>query len=225
MAVFRRGALIGAISGRVGGTTFVESRAGGVIRRVGRRTKRRSHEALLAQRQMQGSMNAWNGLDEENRIVWRRIGEELGVADRFGVRRPLTGYEAFVRFWTTGNLNTFGAGGIVPTGQYTPAELLVVGSFFAPGNYFFNVLPGASPVGVDLIVYGARQFRDAPGWTPRQWTYVTKVPRSLLPYNIYSGWAGRLGQMAQGEYYWLGVRSRVAGEFASEIVSFEGQVG
>jgi len=134
----------------------------------------------------------------------------------------MTGFGAYLSYWATANQNTTGQAGVIPKGQYTAPEIVLAGLFSAGVTLTVGVFPSVETGTVICAIYGARQFRESPGPAPNRWTLIAKIPRSGMPTDILGGWIPRLGDLSAGEYYWIGCRSKVTGQFYGPMVTFQG---
>lgn len=147
MAVFRGSAIVGTISGRVGGTVFVTSPGGGVVRAAGVRTGAPSAAASAAQGQLVAAKAAWQSMSDSRRAAWKAFALGVVRVNRVGVAGSLSGLQAFVRYSMT-NLD-----GVASSSQDPPAANLIV----APVGmvvYMFAEGPWAVSV-VNLAATGA----------------------------------------------------------------------
>jgi len=222
MAIVRPSALVGAISGALGSSVFVQSKRGTVVRQRGRKLHKAGIHLSLTRKQQQGLSQCWQSLDAAERLSWRRVAEQMNRTSRVGEASPMTGFQAYLQFWSTSTSRLTAAGGYVPLAVRTPTELLLIAYFSASGTYAVNAVSGGATGTVPLAFYGARQFRSSPGWTPNRWMMLGGFLRADLPEDITAAFKGRLGALAVGEYYWLGMRSKMSKAMWSSMITYQG---
>lgn len=96
MAIAKTSGLVAAVSGSVGGVTFSQARSAQVIGQKGRRTRARTALELQATRNKAGQPQAWRDLSDFERSQWNDLALSQPRPNRFGVHRPITGYQLFM---------------------------------------------------------------------------------------------------------------------------------
>jgi hypothetical protein len=111
MALFLPSPLVGAISGKVGGCTFVAGGRGRRVQGPASCPRRRSLAQTMARSRMHWARRAWGQLTDAQRTSWRLAAAGYGRTDRLGQERAYTGFELFVLV----NLGQYGWAGTVVT--------------------------------------------------------------------------------------------------------------
>jgi hypothetical protein len=97
MALFRPGAIIAAISGRLGGAIFATPRTGSVVRNTPIKTSRTTPATSTAYIALVQALRAWQALSEAQQFKWRSLAASFPQHNRLGVAFRLTGRELFIR--------------------------------------------------------------------------------------------------------------------------------
>lgn len=100
MAIFKPGAIVGGISGSVGGATFVNSRGSSVLRKRKTRNGRRSQGSVNQSAILQNSITRWRNFSAENKTLWNNAASNATFANRLGQQRNLSGYQYFLKLQT-----------------------------------------------------------------------------------------------------------------------------
>lgn len=106
MALVQTGVIISSIKGSVGGTTFSQTRAGLTAKRrsVGKRLPNSAQLAAL--NNSMSSTVAWNALSSDNKIAFNEYALANEYTDRYGVTKPLTGYQFYKQLSQASNYFT-----------------------------------------------------------------------------------------------------------------------
>ena len=172
MAIFRPSALVGALSGRVGGAEFVIGRGAPYVRKAQHKIKHQSPSRLDAQAIYTQAVRAWENLTDTQRRTWRALAQIQPLKNRLGLPRTMTGFEAYMRS-AIPNIRTIGIAPTVPDEDFTSPP---------PTGYTFTSTDAAdiefALVGVDPFtnegnqVFAGFSF-SKPAWkSPRIWRLV-----------------------------------------------------
>ncbi len=100
MAIYRPGTLAAAISGSIGGATFVNSRGSKVVRhRPPKLHKRQLTKPLVGttpRNSLQRAIQGWQDLDQDTRTAWRTLATQITFPNRLGEARSLSGYNLYL---------------------------------------------------------------------------------------------------------------------------------
>lgn len=96
MAIFLPSPLVGAISGPVGGVTFVTSGRGQVVKGPATTCVRQSPLQLEHRARVQRYQCKWRGLTSAQRDQWRVAAVAVRRVNRLGVVRQMTGFQLFM---------------------------------------------------------------------------------------------------------------------------------
>lgn len=158
MAIIREGALIGGISGSLGGLTFANSGNGTVVKHRPIKVRKHSRTQMLRRAAMERIHSGWIGLTAKEKNAWIWVSRMGRVPNRLGVERYLSAYQWFVAMNVPYMM--YVPGGLV---RWPPAygrlevpyDLDVVGS--AGGSIDVTFVLASTPLGtVDVMIYGAR---------------------------------------------------------------------
>lgn len=95
MAIFSASAVVAAISGSIGGVTFVNAKASKVARIRPRRPIPKGPGIESAQSQMNQLQNAWGAFTDAERQSWRTAAASSETTNRLGQGSPPTGQQLF----------------------------------------------------------------------------------------------------------------------------------
>lgn len=157
-----QGGIVGALSGRLGDVVYAHSRDGLVVRQFTQPTDPGTARQVLMRDALQSANTEWASLSLSDRSVWMNYGNVVKVANRFGVRRLITGREHFIGWFlavtgatdaepdvmTTPRLLTTPA---TPLGNSVDVAITEAGqAFFNPASKTLD--PWPEPPNVDLFV-------------------------------------------------------------------------
>lgn len=97
MAIFKPGAIVGAISGNVGGACFVNNKGSSVLRQPRSRTGSESPAQLVRQAKLHNDIIRWRDLTSEKKRQWNVAASTITFSNRLGVQRLLSGYQYFLK--------------------------------------------------------------------------------------------------------------------------------
>lgn len=97
MAIYSPGAIVGAISGNVGGVSFANTSGSKVIRKPRRAVPNTSPQILAAQNQLAAAAAAWKSLSDDNQKAWNNYAANRPIPNRLGQSRSLSGYNTYVK--------------------------------------------------------------------------------------------------------------------------------
>jgi hypothetical protein len=97
MAKTQLGAMLGQISGSIGGTTFSRNRYGTYARRRAHPTIVVSEAALAAKSRMAEVSRAWSGLTTDQQEAWKTWAANNPITDVLGERQVLSGNAAYIQ--------------------------------------------------------------------------------------------------------------------------------
>lgn len=100
MATFKLGAIITAIKGSIGGTTFRTNNATSIAYNKPLRSNRSRNNKFNRSMVIGSLFNVWSTLSEPVRTEWNDQASLYQFPDKFGVLRNLTGRQLFVKLHT-----------------------------------------------------------------------------------------------------------------------------
>lgn len=97
MAIMRASPIIGAVSGRLGGTIAAQTKQGQVLKHRPAKINRRTAEALASRARFADQARAWQALTDAQRVEWNNFARQKPKANRLGQGRLLTGFQWFMK--------------------------------------------------------------------------------------------------------------------------------
>lgn len=97
MAIFKTGAIIGAISGTVGGVNFANPRGSKVVRRARRASANKTQPQMLIQARMATLISLWRRKPIEEQDAWRAAASQNPYPNRLGQSRQISGFQFFLK--------------------------------------------------------------------------------------------------------------------------------
>lgn len=206
MAIIRPSPIVGAISGSLGGQTFVNSKTG-LIARI--RTHHRPNQAanLLAQHTRFATVSRrWRTITTQDREAWKALARQSPQTNRLGVTSPRTGYGLYLAV----NLNSIRQGGLFlakpPVDALTTIDLDQDTVFQFPNIAQTVFTRNATTASARIQIWGSRHFSTIiPKWPPPYRIIferkTTNLPFFLVQY--FNQWEQIFGRMETGETYSL----------------------
>lgn len=206
MAIFRPGPIIGAISGNLGGSNFVQSNNGPVVRQRIRRTRLYQDRTREMRIRFQNLRAAWAQLETQEITQWRAAAADFPHTNRLGVTSRLSGYQLFMK------VNAFAwnpSKGLAPDPISTPPNLNRQVSFtfdrFRVSVGFFKQFRAQEPIpsnNTQILIYGARTFSTSPrkSWTDFKFIEFGTLLATTLTIN---NWNSVIGNPEVGEQCWI----------------------
>lgn len=189
MAIIRASGILSAISGKLGGQVFVNGRGSAIVRHrpATQGGRSRNHEAA-AQRLVK-AQRLWAPLSDDNKASWRNFAVQFPVMNRLGQRRPLSGFQAFVRFNV--RLQMFNGFTVsAPTSShltFVPESISVTAS--ASGDILIDFDPTVAAPFYNPLVYGATLSRGTIPPNYRNWRFLgTFTYDGAVPSSINAFW-------------------------------------
>lgn len=160
MAIFQPSAIVGSVSGNVGGISFANPRGSKVIRKARRPTANAKASQLKAQTVFANAARKWRTLDAETREAWNQYAAQNPRPNKLGVTRALTGYQAWVQLETFAEPNGGILNDLPPIASQ--AEGLTNWSLAASltGTWGISFDETGSPGGHFAHIYAANLYRE-----------------------------------------------------------------
>lgn len=209
MAISLHGPIVGPISGKLGGGVFYQGARSGVIANTPSRSPSASDEQLTRRAALGRARDLWNQLTPTHKRLWGTFAATLPWSNRLGVRRPLSGYLAFLSYalQIDPHQRSYATFITPPQGFSTASPAIVSAAFHANGSCILTTqAPPAGHTFEYLYLRTMRQYgsRTAPGRT----TYIGALQRwgtSLewnTPYTPLNG-LFPAGESLQIRIYWM----------------------
>ena len=96
MALIRTSAVVGAVSGNIGGVNFANTKGSTVARAARRPAGSQTRAQSEQSSRVAGAVNAWNRLPDSMRRAWKNFAEAQPKESRLGEKRPISGYALYV---------------------------------------------------------------------------------------------------------------------------------
>lgn len=205
MALFVPSALVGAVSGKVGGVTFVAAGKGQVIKSAAVTVRAFSKLQLERQARLAWVKSQWRTLTAAQKTAWNTAAALVVKTNALGQPTAMTGYQAFVkahmmRFWSPSSLFT------TPTVKLVgPMVTASTVAFSAAGNYDITVTGTGLSGAQSTILYGATQESSRLVKKMTNWRYIGRMTNNYgSASNQKTNWIAAFGRaMVQGQVYGL----------------------
>ena len=141
MAIIQMGGIVSKISGKIGGQTFANNRAGSFLKNTGTYKKALTHHRSQALAKMSANNQKWRALTEIQRASFNAGAVNFPYLNRLGETKYYSGYQLFNMF--SGNLGLMG-GSIT----FCPSPYTVAGVFqweVQASTLFMQLLAFGSP--------------------------------------------------------------------------------
>ncbi len=163
MAIIQLSALVGSISGNVGGASFANSKSGPVVRQPRRPTHNASATQDAQQVNLLTQINRWRDLSALDRAAWNAAGAQRPFTNRLGIARPLTGYQYFLKL----NLNVEIDLPPDTAADTTAVTITFQSSIATEIDIIFTGIPPFTDY--EGFLYGQLLYRDTPIAFNRDW--------------------------------------------------------
>lgn len=201
MAIFTPGALIGGISGNVGGLNFANTRSGPVIRKALARTHKQTQPQINWRSLFSAVQRHWATLSSSSRTEWNTAATQIKLTNRLAIPKTLSGFQLFTKLNLEQNWGS-------PLVLHPPTILakissptLVVLTASAAGNVVVNWTQPEGTAASFTYFFGARSISSRPAHHFKNWRYLMRIPTDGGPQveNITFGWNTNLGPCIEGE--------------------------
>ena len=201
MAVFRNGALVGAISGTVGGLTFVAGRGSPVVRPSGTYLNRSQPITAHRRSQMSQLRQEWGDLTDAQRAGWRTAAAQVASTNALGVRTIKSGFNYFIGT----NLQQMRSPLFFQLDPWpeplTPPLPGFTAVFSVSGTYQVTTTGAASPADTIFYVFGYPYFRTTPTRAPSRPRQIDSGVGTSFSKDIKTAWTGDFGPLRVGQYF------------------------
>jgi len=137
------GALVGTMSGSMGGATASRNRGGQYLRQRVVPTNPATARQVMVRNYLSGAVTAWASEDDAVRAAWKTYADNVPTTDSLGQTVVLTGQQMYIRCWVAGMMvnqafepfdapTTFNRGGNVVS--FEPGGTGAAGSFEITGG-------------------------------------------------------------------------------------------
>lgn len=210
MAIIRLGAIVPAISGKVGGTTFQTGGKSPVIRRKTNPRPRNTQIAMAHRVRYQHLTHAWRALTDDERAQWNYLGTQTQLINRLGLPRNPSGRELYFREELINQLDTAFPTTIPTESTFTPPLPLITFPFWQQGNMIVTWVAPVNPTQEMSAIYALRTGSSNPIKPPGAVPYLDQAG-PVNGINIAVVLTIAQGTPAIGEWINVAVRVRGAG--------------
>jgi len=205
MALIRPGAVVGQISGRVGGVVFARNRGGAYVRNGPAPVQPRTIYQTQVRNALSTASSAWDGLTEDQRKAWSEWAKLNPIKNRIGETVTLQGNAAFVEL--NSRLARLGIAPVAATPAVgAPAGLLTLSLNADIGAGAFEAVFTPNPLGANqrIVIEGCNTRATAVEFIENRLVLVTAgAAASTSPMDIQAAFEARLGTLAVGDHVWI----------------------
>ena len=217
MAIFRNGALVGAISGSLGGVTFVAGQGSPVVRLRPAKNHKTSTLASGQNARFHNAQKHWAGLTALQRLNWDTYAQTFAATDALGVQRAMTGFRMYLRNALTKRLPVSTLPDDPPNLGIDAGPATLSAAFTVGGPYNVSYTHGSGGPNFNTWIFGYPFFKD----------YITRdVPRfrfvrfqfgSGTTLDIETEWLEVWGAIQDGQQFAVGVAIQFGSTIRSRI--------
>jgi hypothetical protein len=205
MALIRPGAVVGQISGRVGGVVFARNRGGAYVRNGPAPVQPRTLYQTAVRNALSTASSAWDSITEEQRTAWSEWAKLNPVKNRIGESVTLQGNAAFVQL--NSRLARFGIAPVATTPAVgAPSGLLTLGLNADTGAGAFAAVFTPTPLGAHerIVIEGCNVRATAVAFVENMLVLVSAGDAaSASPLDIQAEFESRLGSVAVGDHLYI----------------------
>jgi hypothetical protein len=203
MARFIPGPLAAAISGPLGGLSFVAGSGSGIIRTRPRRSRSLSNAQTKQLTLLRIIQESWASLEEDAQLAWRQAAAQITFTDSLGVARHLSGYHLYL--YVQGRRGYPPQPDDIPTALRTlPALTLSLTSSVATSTLQLSwTTPEVAARWYH--VFAGRTLSSSPYAEPRSRKLIWVQSGLFTTRNLWGDFAARFGAPIAGETvrFWL----------------------
>ncbi len=214
MAIFRTSALVGAISGAIGGVVFVAGAASPTVRHRPRSPGGASPNHAQQQSLFTQIQRTWSGMTALNKTAFRTLSLQMPAHNRLGQSRPLSPFQFYVQY----SWRHFQRVGTIPTAVAAPLDSefptsMTVFADISAGTQILNT-PIPLATSYQMIIYGATLNRDTPVATYTNYRFLGFFSQSgIFPANITTAWDAKWAPVREDQIIAIQVKY-LAGNYA-----------
>jgi len=214
MAIARAAHIVGAISGNLGATVFVNKGHALQIHHRPLKTNRRTSLQVAKRSWHAYCINAWRALTPAQVLQWRTAAAGIATSNRLGTRSQLSAFQLFMiqNLPNQGDSVSFAS---VPREYQSAYPCLPTDITFTAGGTYSITLTRTDTYNVGwTIVSGYRPFRTTETRGVRSWTKLGHIFfNDATPKDIAYKWDPKLGPPAAGEFVMVKLALRGTGWF------------
>lgn len=209
MALMIPGAVVTQVSGRIGGSVFSHNRGGQYIR-AGVIPKKVTSAAALTQKSILSTVTrSWALVDVASKAAWNHYTTENPVVNRIGMKKSLSGHQAFVGL--NARLLRAGDAGIsIPPTAAPPAATAITSFSVDTVGSTGEIVYTPTPAGANNRVWIWAALVSSPGQTfiGSQFVLLTITAKNAAsPVDIFAALELRFGTLQAGQVVWIRVQT------------------
>lgn len=162
MAKFTPGALVGQISGSVGGTVFSHNRFGPYMRRRAVPVTSTTPAALAAKAALAAGSTAWQAMAAADKLAWNAWALVNPVINSLGQAQTLTGHQAYTGLFARGTKLALTPPALPPLIP-APSPLVTLTQSCDIGGGTFDLTFSSTPLGADKSLWIKAAVVDSVG--------------------------------------------------------------
>lgn len=201
MAIWRPSALVGALSGRLGGAVFVARRSTPVVRKAPAGGPTLTPAQARWRSALTNSRKAWHDVSDLDRQAWAVLAAQRPVYNALGQLRTMSAFNLYVQHNAFRQLAGFGKIDSIPLPARAQAfESL---SINAEAGVDLNLIAGVrSPFSsLPALLFGANSYRDSAPKVYTHWRFLTFDSFSdLPPTNNITDWDAERAPFVEGAF-------------------------
>jgi len=203
MAKLRLSALVTQASGRVGGSQFVRSTAGTILRLRANRRPVPSTLSIAALATMGKIRQSWERKSTSTQLFWKRLAQELTWRNRLDQNYHPSAYQAYARYMSYWSRFNVPSGISTPSSSMTDQPTLIEYGCNISGFFGVRITTPATTDTIYCGIYGAVIFHPnrKSGYPP--FRFITTVKNLTTITNIFDDWAAVLPALQAYQWYAL----------------------
>ena len=210
MAIYRTGALAGAISGTVGGVTFVTGGKSNVVRPRPITLHKTSPFLARSRARMHNLQNFWSTLTTLEQAAWNTAAHEILSTNTLGARSPMNGFQYFIL------TNKKAFPGFYETFPFpatlSPLDFAVdpAAAFSAAGAYNVQIDNPTAMTFLRLVVRGWPFDRSTVSRDVARLVFIQEITSDADPIvlNVRTAWIEHFGALQEGQRFAVGLTSQ-----------------
>lgn len=225
MAIIRYGVVVGALSGSVGGGTFVNGRGSPVLRHRPARPAPKGSGIERSQSLLNILQGTWHDFSEAERDAWRAAAVDYARTNRLGQQSPLTGVQLFLKVnLEMGPLGApfFTAPSVLGTSE-GPRDFTV--DLSASGDLTWQAQPPFGFGAAIFFVFAKVLFTTVPPKNSSKMVFLKRFAVATLDDDLRPEIEARWGPPVEDQVIICGVAASAGGFYRSPILPIIAQVG
>ena len=212
MAIIKTGAIIGAISGKLGGVTFANTPAGLVAKQSQTRQPAPTRYTYRANAIRKMAATAWAAKSTSDQLAWNRAAMRFATSNRLGISRLYSGVQMFTH-WYMAMFRAYGAvSAPPPPTERAGAFYAMVLSFTYPQTHTIAAYNWSCEASDAVEVQLAISYKISQPRYWRQWQVNNYPAYSQFPINCHQGAKDHFSRpFPVGT--WVAVRLRVLDDY------------